>query len=528
MQIVIPMSDAASLPLAIVDGRTMMEHVTGMFSGATDFIFVCSRAQLEAPGLASALRRAAPASRIVSIEPHSLGAVYSTLQASGVIEDDAPVIVSRCDLGTNWDFAKFRKMVTQQGCDGAVVAHRGFHPHENGLRPAAYLRHANKRLIEVRAQHGFTSEESPESIATGVFYFRTGRLLKHYMHRAMALGVSTKGEYNVGVPYNLMAQDGLSVYVDEVAQYADWGTPEGIDHYRRWSDFFARSAEWSPARPAFHGATLIPIAGNAAVFGGGLYSELKPLFPVAGVPMIERTLRTIPRSAQTMALCRGEDLKSAPLSKVMRAARPGMRMVGLKPGMERQACLCVLPDSALDSRSPVLVAPADASLVYDEYEFAAASADTDCVVFTFRDHPHANRLPRQHSWVSAGAGGQVNAVSVRSEPSGEIREARGLTGMFWFRESGVMFDAIRYWLDTGRRSNNDFSLELILENLIDSGYSVRALDVMHYIPFVTRTDVRTYEYWESYFRKSAGHPYGKQERREAAAVESFVGVTAAA
>ncbi|HVW07774.1 MAG TPA: hypothetical protein VHC90_04290 [Bryobacteraceae bacterium] len=528
MQIVIPISDADTHPLTMVEGRTMIEHVTGLFSGETDFIFVCSRTRMEEAGLAAGLRRAAPTSRIITIEPHQLGPAYSTLQAAGALADDAPILISRGDFAAAWDFARFERTVSQHGCDGAVVAHRGFHPHESSLGAATYLRHVNRRLLEVRAQYGFASADEPESRATGIYYFRTGALLKHYLHRAMALGLSTNGEYMLGMPYNLMVQDGLSVYVDELSHYAEWGMPEGLEQYRRWSEFFARSADWTPARPPFHGATLIPISGSAAVFAGGLYSEVKPLFPVAGVPMIERVLRSVPRSLQTLALCRAEDVKSTPLSKVLRAARSGMRTIGLSHKMERQACFCVIPDSALDSRSPVLVAPSDASLVYDEYEFAAMSAYADCMVFTFRDHPQANRLPGQYSWVRTSADGLVDAVHARSEPSGEIREARGLTGMFWFREAGVMFDAIRHWLDTGRRSNNDFSLELILENLIAGGYSVRALDVTHYIPFVTRTDVRTFEYWESYFRKSAGHPYGKQERMEPAMAEGLVGVTVAA
>jgi hypothetical protein len=125
--------------------------------------------------------------------------------------------------------------------------------------------------------------------------------------------------------------------------------------------------------------------------------------------------------------------------------------------------------------------------------------------------------------------GTVEAVALRSEPGGETHSARGLTGMFWFREAGVMFDAIRHWLDTGRRNTNDFSLELILESLMAAGFTVRALDVAHYIPFVTPIDVRTYEYWASYFRKSTGNPsYGRQAKVDAVFVENLVEASAAA
>jgi hypothetical protein len=528
MQIVIPISDADVHPLTAVDGRPIVEHVTGMFPGETDFIFICSRAQLEEAGFFAGLRRAVPTSRIVAIEPHDLGPVFSTMQAASVIEGDTAVVVCRCDFAANWDFAGFRRMMAQQGFDGAVMAHRGFHPHERGRKRACWIRQANRKMIEIRSQHGFAPNEAPEYATCGAYYFRTGALLKHYLHRAMALGLSTQGEYNVAMPYNLMAQDGLSVYVEEVPHYAEWSTPEGLEQYRRWSEYFARWEDWSPASRVSPGTTLIPISGDAAVFPGSAYSELKALFPVAGAPMIERTLGTLPLSTQTMALCRTEDLKTTPLSRVVRAARAGTRTIALNQKMRRHACLCLIPDSALDSRSPALVAPSDASSVYDEYEFAAASARADCVVFTFRDHPRANRHPRQYNWIATGAGGEMEGMTLRSEPAGEIREAHGLTGMFWFREAGVMFDAIRHWLDTGRRNANDFSLELILENVMQAGHSVRALEVTHYIPFVTPEDVRTYEYWESFFRKSGRHTYGRQARIEPMFVGSRAGVFAAA
>jgi NDP-sugar pyrophosphorylase family protein len=527
MQIVIPMPDADARPLAMVNGRTAIEHVTSMFPGTADFIFVCSRAQLEQADFASGLRRAVPTARIVPIEPHTLGPVYSTLRAAEVIENETPVIVSRCDFVAQCDFTRFRRTAAQQGWDGAVMAHRGFHPQGRRWKCATYLRHANRRLLEVRNGYGSASEEAREYAASGIYYFRTGAILKHYLHRAVALGLSTEGEYRVGLPYNLMVQDGLDVYVHELDYLASWSTPEELEEYSRWSEYFAHWADWRPARAAFHGATLIPMAGSAAVFAGSTYSDTKPLFPVAGVPMIERTLRTIPVSAQTMALCRTEDLKTTPLSGVLRRARPGTRTIALNQNMERHACLCLIPESALNSRSPVLVAPSDASLVYDEYEFAAAGARADCIVFTFPDHPHANRNPHQYGWVSTAADGSVESVTLGVQPSGETRETRGLTGMFWFREAGVMFDAIRHWLDTGRRSTNDFSLERILETLIAGGFSVCALDVTHYIPLVTPADVRRYEYWETYFRKCAWHPYGRQARIEPMPVTSLVEASAA-
>lgn len=533
MQVVIPMSGAGARflragyqepkPLIRVDGRPMVEHVIGLFPGVTDFIFVCSRDHLSTSPLEAVLRNAAPTGRIVAIEPHNLGPVHTVLQAANFIHDQEPVIVSRFDFAAPWDFARFQKTVASLSSDAAITAYRGFHPHTLGPGRHTYLRHRNDKFLELRDKHSFTQDRTQEYAAAGTYYFRSGTLLKHYLHKAVALGLTTNGEYNTGAACNLMVHDGLHVSIHEVARYAEWHTPEDFEEYRGWSEYFARWAEWRPARPMFHGAALIPMAGESAAVGD---KDPNHLISVAGIPIIERVLNTLPASLQTMAMCRADDLKNSPLSRVLRAARPGMRTISLSQKTEGHACLCLMPDASLDSRRPVLVAPSDSSLVYDEYRFAALAPHTDCVVFTFRNHAPANRNPGQYSWVTTGAHGSIEQVLLKTEPSGDVSSTQGITGMFWFREAGVMFDAVRQWVESGRRNRSAFDLSLIVEDLIERGFSVRALEVRHFISFAARDDIRTFEYWESYFRQNARHPYGKQVIAERTPVEVAAQVAA--
>lgn len=534
MQVVIPMSGAGARfaragysdpkPLIKVDGRPMIEHVIGMFPDVTDFIFVCSRVHLEETRLESVLRNAAPTARIVAIEPHKLGPVHATLQAGDLIQDSEPVVVNYCDFAVHWNFPRFRRIVADLGCEGALTAYRGFHPHTLGPNLYAYLRHRNDSLLEIREKHCFTSDRMQEYASSGTYYFRSGALLKHYYRKAIRMDLSTNGEYYASMPYNLMVQDGLRVHVHELEHFLQWGTPEDLEEYQGWSDFFACSTNWRPARRAC-GTTLIPMAGDGVRFVRENYSDPKPLVPVGGTPMIERALNTLPVSSRTVAICRGEHLNNTRLSSVLLSARPGIETISLDHRTEGQACTCLIAEPSVENREPVLVAPCDSSLIYDEDAFDTLTASrTDCVAFTFRDHPHANRNPHQYGWVSTGPGGIVTEVSCKIAPRGDVRAAQGITGMFWFREARMMFEAIRLLMDSGQRVNNEFYLDSALPFLIGSGLRVRTLDVDHYICFGTPDDVRTWEYWEACFRKSLRHPYGKEagnERAERTSAETL-------
>jgi hypothetical protein len=89
--------------------------------------------------------------------------------------------------------------------------------------------------------------------------------------------------------------------------------------------------------------------------------------------------------------------------------------------------------------------------------------------------------------------------------------------MFWFREARVMFRAIRQLMARNERINGEYYLDSVLAMLIDAGYRTCALDVEHYVCYGTPDDVRTFEYWEGWFRQNADHAYAKsgqeKERR---------------
>ena len=341
MQVIIPMSGSGSRfaragytdpkPLIPVDGRPLIEHVIGMFPGVTDFVFVCSRAHLETTRLEAVLRRAAPTGRIVAIEPHKLGPVYATLQAEALIRNDEPAIVNYCDFSVHWDFRDFCRTLHTLDPAGALTAYRGFHPHSLGPNLYAYMRQENNRMLEIREKYCFTEDRMNEFASSGTYYFRTGELLRHYFREAMLRNLTTNGEFYASMPYNLMVADGHPVHIYELEHFLQWGTPEDLEEYQRWSNFFARRAEWEPNR-RMPGAVLVPMAGDGVRFAREGYREPKPLVPVAGVPMIERALRTLPYSSRSIAICRDSHLEAqgppdaAPENRgTTRSAVPGGR-----------------------------------------------------------------------------------------------------------------------------------------------------------------------------------------------------------
>ena len=524
MQIVVPMAGSGSRfvragytaikPLIEVDGLPIIEHVVRMFPGERDFLFIVAEGHLETTPLRAVLERLAPGACIVAIPAHKLGPVHTALAAAEHIRDDAPVILNYCDFSVAWDYADFKRTLETLNPAGALTAYRGFHPHSLGPNLYAYLRERDNYLLEIKEKGCFTDKRMEEFASSGTYYFQSGALLKQTFRAAVERGMQTNGEYYASTPFNLLVEAGQPVYVYELDQFLQWGTPEDLAEYRGWSDYFARYADWRPSLPEADGAVLVPMAGAGARFSREGYAEPKPLVPVAGVPMVARALRTLPAAKQWIAACQVEHLQHPELKAVLGEEGRKLDILPVAGLTEGQACTCLLARERLELDAPLLIAPCDTALVYDEARYAALTAepDVDCIVWTFRNHPHANRNPRQYGWVRVDGNGAVLGISCKVPLGDEVSGDPGIIGAFWFREARFFLEAADALIAQDRRVNGEFYVDAAIEVLVEQGRRARIFDVEHYVCLGTPDDVRTFEYWERYFRGAGHHAYGREVR----------------
>ena len=249
MKIIIPMSGVGQRlldagyndpkPLIAVDGKPIVEHVVNMFSPEDEFVFICSNDHLENTELASVLKSVVPNARIIGIEPYKLGPVYATTFAFQYIEDDEPVIVCYCDFYEWWNYEDFKKTVEKNGCDAAVTAYKGFHPHMLGPGLYASMRVDNNNwMLECREKHSFTENKMDSFQQSGKFYFAKGSILKRYFGDLIDKKFQVNGEYYVSTVTQLLVEAGLNVYIYSVSYFLQWGTPQDLGDYNKWSGLF--------------------------------------------------------------------------------------------------------------------------------------------------------------------------------------------------------------------------------------------------------------------------------------------------
>jgi NDP-sugar pyrophosphorylase family protein len=511
MQIIVPMSGTGSRfrsagyrdlkPLIEVDGKTMIEHVIGMFPGEKDFLFICTKDALDKTPLRSVLQKSVPSGRIVEIDAHKLGPVHAVLQASEYVRHDEPVVVNYCDFSVEWDYQDFKRKMQTLACDGCIPAYKGFHPHTLGPNLYAYMRHRDNYLLEIAEKHCFTENRMQEYASAGTYYFRSGELCLHYFQKAVERKLQLNGEYYASVPYNLLVEDHLAVYIYELKKFFQWGTPEDLQEYLAWARYFHEFENWRPAKPLVSGTTLIPMAGAGVRFAKEGYTEPKPLVPVDGKTLVERSLECLPRSTRWIAVCQSSHLSDGQLAKVLHKVSPKFRTIPVQELTAGQLASCLVARDHIDPQAPLLIAPCDSATIYDEELLSRLTSDEniDCLIWTFRNHPHANRNPQQYGWVVASNDGKVNDVLCKQTPPAPANQTPGVVGTFWFRKARYFLEAADRLIAEDRRVNGEFYVDSCCRVLLEQGRSAQIFPVQHYLCLGTPDDVRTYEYWAEHF-----------------------------
>jgi NDP-sugar pyrophosphorylase family protein len=258
MKIIIPMTGSGSRfaaagykelkPLIKIGGMPIIQWIVErMYPRGTEFIFICRKEHLDqVPEFRRTLTAIAPKAEIFATDDWvKRGPVYDVLRAEASIPDDKPCAVNYCDFYMRWDYPRFEREVTMRNCEGGIPCYTGFHPHL--LAPenlyASCRVDAGGHLIEIREKYSFSANKQEALHSPGVYYFRSGAILKKYAQRLVDSGETLNGEYYASLIYNHMARDGLKVWVPaNVVQFCQWGTPEDLREYEFWMSLIERGS----------------------------------------------------------------------------------------------------------------------------------------------------------------------------------------------------------------------------------------------------------------------------------------------
>jgi NDP-sugar pyrophosphorylase family protein len=520
MKIVIPMSGRGNRfvqagytdpkPLIEVDGMPIIEHVVNMFPGETNFIFICSNDHLETTNMRSILNRIAPKGEVIGIEPHKLGPVFAVSQIFSYLSDEEEVIVNYCDFSCYWDYTDFLFHTRERNADGAIPAYKGFHPHMLGSTNYAFMRDENQWMLEIKEKEPFTLNRMEEYASSGTYYFKKGSYVKKYFVELMEKELHLNGEYYVSLIYNLLQKDGLKTSIYEIQHMLQWGTPQDLAEYTEWSHYFNQVIEMKlPNSSRQNSTNLIPLAGAGKRFVQEGYTTPKPLIHISGKPMIIQATSYIPKAEQNVFICQLEHLTNYNLEQTLTNDFPNAQIIQIDKLTEGQAKTCELGLPVINPENELFISACDNGVLWDfeKYESLLNDDSIDVIVWGFKNHPSSKLNPQMYGWIDASDTGIVRNISVKVPISDYSYNDYAIVGSFFFRKAKHFARSIEQLFNKDIRVNGEFYVDSAINEAIEQGLKVVVFEVESYICWGTPNDLRTFEYWQSFFHKWPWHKY---------------------
>lgn len=222
-------------PLIKIGEKTVLELVVDtIYTGENDYhdyMFVVKQEDVDEYDLDYYIESHFPECTVCVIESNREGPVKSIKQIFDEIPAYEEIVVSYCDLYISWDFQKdFLDKVHKDNCDGALASHAGWHPHRIHNKSFAYMKTTGdgQKVSRIKEKEFFEDPIS-EPASSGIYYFKTGIILKKYCDMLLEKGIKANNEFYITLPYNLMIDDHLEVRHYTSNNYFCFGTPRDVE-----------------------------------------------------------------------------------------------------------------------------------------------------------------------------------------------------------------------------------------------------------------------------------------------------------
>ena len=248
MTIVIPMSGPGTRfknagyrppkPLIKIEGKQAIKHVLETFPGEKNIVFIPSLEQLGVSNMADILQTFRADAKVIAIKSHEQGPVHTIKLAYNAIPDDQETFVCYCNLSGQWNLQDFKKRVQATNADAAVISVSGFHPFLRNSKGFGHLKtDTNDNLLEISETY---RGDAFNRFSVGVYWFKTGALMKKYFDELITKKVLWTNELACGAAFNLLLRDNKKVIVYDMPRVLQWAVPEDLEEFEAWSRFFAQ------------------------------------------------------------------------------------------------------------------------------------------------------------------------------------------------------------------------------------------------------------------------------------------------
>jgi dTDP-glucose pyrophosphorylase len=237
---------------------------------------------------------------------------------------------------------------------------------------------------------------------------------------------------------------------------------------------------------------LIPMAGAGQRFVDGGYDTPKPLIKVDDLPMIVQAANSLPAADFWIFICRKEHVSKYEIDKVLKQYFTNSEIISIDYLTEGQACTCMLARDILYPDDQLTIGACDNAMNYKSEDFEKKINQSDALIWTFRNNSAVLQNPKAYGWVEVAETGKALQVSCKEPISDNPLVDHAVIGSFSFQRAETFFQCVDNMIAKNRRINNEFYMDVAIDESISLGNVVRPFEVEQYVCWGTPQDLNKY------------------------------------
>ena len=238
---------------------------------------------------------------------------------------------------------------------------------------------------------------------------------------------------------------------------------------------------------------LIPMAGEGQRFVEAGYSIPKPLIDVDGIPMVVRAANSLPDADHWIFICREEHIQDHGIDNKLKKFFPNAEIVSVGYLTQGQASTCLLAREFIHPGDQLTIGACDNAMEYNKEVFEQKIKEADALIWTFRNNSVVLKNPKAYGWVEIDETEKALKVSCKEPISATPLNDHAVIGSFSFQNADTFLQCVDTLIAKNRRINNEFYLDVALDECIQLDFMVKLIEVHQYLCWGTPQDLETYK-----------------------------------
>ncbi|MCP4050646.1 MAG: capsular biosynthesis protein [bacterium] len=249
---------------------------------------------------------------------------------------------------------------------------------------------------------------------------------------------------------------------------------------------------------------IIPMTGEGKRFLDQGYTQIKPLIPIHGKPMISYVIDLFPGEKDFVFICREEHLNKSNLESVLKNLMPSGKILSQKGKKLGPVVPLLESGGQIADDEPVIVSYCDYFLDWNYSEFKkqiiASGCDGNVICYTGH-HPHLRH--KKNIYAGCKVDAKNNLLQIQEKHSFEKNKEAGhhSAGLYYFKCGSYIKKYGTQLVEEENKINGEYFVSMLYHYMLKDSLNIQVYDkVPHFCQWGTPEDLEEYIYWSQIFR----------------------------